>query len=126
MRLGKGVSVRVAMPPLRHGGRHAPQPSHRGANAVAARRHQSAVLLHRRESPDTELLKRLKALRRELASAYGVPPHAVFSNATLYEIVVRHPASEDELLEISGIGRTKLARYARQLLRLLRRGRLES
>jgi ATP-dependent DNA helicase RecQ len=70
----------------------------------------------------SELLTRLKALRREFASTYRVPPCAVFSNAALCEIVVRRPASESDLLEIPGIGRTKLARYGRQLLRLLAAG----
>jgi superfamily II DNA helicase RecQ len=82
---------------------------------------EPAVILHGRESPDTELLNRLKALRRELASALGVPPYAVFSDAILYEIAFRRPASKDELLTISGIGRTTLARHGRQLLRLLKR-----
>ena len=78
-----------------------------------------AVVLNGREGPQSELLSRLKALRRQVAGARGVPPYVVFSDATLYEMVVGRPTSESELLEISGIGPMKLARYGRPLLQLL-------
>ena len=81
----------------------------------------SAPVLTTRGSPQGELLARLKTLRRQLASAYGVPPYTIFNDATLYEIVVRPPASESELLQIPGLGRKKLERYGKPLLQLLGR-----
>jgi ATP-dependent DNA helicase RecQ len=69
---------------------------------------------------DAELFDRLRALRRTLADAEGVPAYIVFSDATLARMAAERPQDEMGLLAVHGIGRTKLARYGAAFLRVLR------
>jgi len=66
-----------------------------------------------------ELFDRLRALRRRLADEQNVPAYVVFSDATLWDMVARRPQSEDELLEVSGVGETKRERYGAAFLDVL-------
>jgi ATP-dependent DNA helicase RecQ len=68
------------------------------------------------------LFARLKQLRRSLAEELRVPAYVVFSDATLLEMAARRPSSEAELLTVSGVGLTKLARYGDKFLSVLREG----
>ena len=65
---------------------------------------------------DSELFEKLKSLRFELASQAGVPAYIVFTNATLADMCEKLPANEEELLEVSGVGRTKAERYGKEFL----------
>jgi ATP-dependent DNA helicase RecQ len=69
---------------------------------------------------DPELFERLRALRRSLADAEGVPAYIVFSDAVLARMAAARPADESALLAISGVGPAKLARYGAAFLRALR------
>jgi hypothetical protein len=40
-----------------------------------------------------------------------VPAYVVFGDATLLEMAARRPTNDEQLLEITGVGRHKLARY---------------
>jgi len=65
---------------------------------------------------DAELFKALRQLRKRLADAAGVPPFVIFGDASLAEMASRRPASRDELLQVSGVGRHKLERYGDEFL----------
>jgi ATP-dependent DNA helicase RecQ len=60
---------------------------------------------------DEELFDRLRALRKGLADEQHVPAYVVFSDAALAEMAARKPATHAELLEVNGVGQTKLQRY---------------
>jgi DNA helicase-2/ATP-dependent DNA helicase PcrA len=62
------------------------------------------------------LLERLKAWRRERAKTDGVPAYVVFHDRTLAEIADRRPRDWAGLAAISGVGPTKLDRYADEVL----------
>jgi ATP-dependent DNA helicase RecQ len=68
------------------------------------------------DSADPELFERLRGLRRRLAEERKVPAYVVFSDATLLAIAARRPKTEAELLEVSGVGLTKLERYGAAVL----------
>ncbi len=68
------------------------------------------------DDADAALFQSLRALRKKLADARGVPAYVVLSDATLLEIARRRPTSEEELRSISGIGPKKLAQYGEVLL----------
>jgi ATP-dependent DNA helicase RecQ len=70
--------------------------------------------------PDGELFQRLRALRRSLADAEGVPAYIVFSDAVLARMAAERPTDEAGLLAVAGVGPAKLARYGEVFLRLLR------
>jgi ATP-dependent DNA helicase RecQ len=65
---------------------------------------------------DKELFKKLKQLRRELADAEGVPAYVIFSDATLKDMCEKLPKAEIDLLDVSGIGQTKLRKYGEEFV----------
>lgn len=71
---------------------------------------------------DPELFERLKAWRRDRSRALEVPAYVVFSNRTLEGIAARQPRDEHELLEVSGVGPTKLESYGEEVLEIVREG----
>jgi ATP-dependent DNA helicase RecQ len=68
------------------------------------------------ESWDEELFQRLRALRLRLADEQGVPAYVVFSDASLRDMVLRRPSTEDEFLLVNGVGTAKCGRYAEAFL----------
>jgi ATP-dependent DNA helicase RecQ len=69
-----------------------------------------------RNSP---LFEDLKALRRRLADAKGVPAYIVFSDATLLAMAAVRPLTETELRNVSGVGPKKLETYGPAFLEVL-------
>jgi len=59
----------------------------------------------------TDLLVRLRRLRRTLADARGVPAYIVFSDATLHAMAARRPRDRWEFLDVAGVGPKKLELY---------------
>jgi len=72
--------------------------------------------------PDDPMFEKLRALRYQLATELGVPPFVVFNDRTLHEMARARPTTSDALLEISGVGATKLARFGEAFLAVLREG----
>jgi ATP-dependent DNA helicase RecQ len=68
---------------------------------------------------DERRFARLRALRRELAEAQGVPPYVVFHDATLREMAARRPRTIAELATVGGVGSVKLERYGERFLAAL-------
>jgi ATP-dependent DNA helicase RecQ len=62
------------------------------------------------------LFERLRALRKHLADAHGVPPYVVFHDATLREMVERRPLTLNQFADLPGVGQAKLARYGEQFI----------
>ena len=67
----------------------------------------------------TPLFEALRDLRKRLADERGVPAYVVFNDATLLEMAAAKPASEAELLAVSGVGPTKLERYGEAFLEVI-------
>ena len=100
-------------------------------NPVATKRPGRAKDPVRRAKPDVDpatpsadgdsaLYELLRALRRRLAETRGIPAFLVFSDATLVDLVAKHPLDEEALLEVQGIGPKKVAQYGEALLAALR------
>jgi ATP-dependent DNA helicase RecQ len=60
---------------------------------------------------DEALFEALRGLRKQLADEQNVPAYVVFSDATLAEMAALRPATLAELLDVNGVGQTKLERY---------------
>ena len=69
---------------------------------------------------DTPLFEALRARRRELAQAGGVPPYVIFHDSVLREMAARRPMSRAELAVLSGIGARKLDAYGDAFLEVVR------
>jgi ATP-dependent DNA helicase RecQ len=65
---------------------------------------------------DEALFETLRALRREIADARGVPAYLVFGDVTLRAMARAYPANEAELLQIPGVGARKLADFGARFL----------
>jgi len=108
------------------------RPLLRGETRVHLRRQGRAPRSERpgraaRESVETafdpgqaELWEALRACRRRLADAQGVPPYVIFHDATLREMVYTAPASREALADVSGVGVAKLERYGDEFLAVIR------
>jgi ATP-dependent DNA helicase RecQ len=57
------------------------------------------------------LFDALRAERTRIAKELGVPPYVVFPDTTLIAFATERPGSRKALLEISGVGQSKLERY---------------
>lgn len=78
---------------------------------------EKVVKTHRPEVPvNADLLDALKALRKSIASKKSVPAYVIFSDATLTDMCKKCPETPDEMLEVSGVGRTKLEKFGKQFL----------
>jgi ATP-dependent DNA helicase RecQ len=65
---------------------------------------------------DESLFEQLRALRKRLADAQGVPPYIVFGDATLMQMARDKPLDEEQLLAVSGVGQSKLDKYGQPFL----------
>lgn len=76
---------------------------------------EKVVKTHRPEVPvNSDLLDALKALRKGIASKKSVPAYVIFTDATLIDMCKKCPETPDEMLEVSGVGRTKLEKFGKQ------------
>ena len=69
---------------------------------------------------DIELYVRLRELRRQLAAKEGVPAYVIFSNATLMDMYYKQPTTDEEFLEVSGVGTYKLRSYGRAFMAIIK------
>ena len=58
------------------------------------------------------LLSALKAKRRALAEAQGVPAYVIFTDRTLIDMARRQPRTRSEFAEVHGVGDAKLTEFA--------------
>ena len=75
---------------------------------------------------DEALFDRLRALRKRLADAQGVPPYIVFGDATLAQMARDKPLDADALLGVVGVGQHKLEKYGADFLDAIAEHCLES
>jgi ATP-dependent DNA helicase RecQ len=114
--------------PERHGAlrmTEAARPILRGEQPITLRRDALARERGRTQpkalvsDEDAPLLSALKAKRRALAEAQGVPPYVVFNDRTLIEMAERRPGTLDAMADVSGVGATKLERYGAAFLEVI-------
>ena len=70
----------------------------------------------RSEGPADPMFDALRAARRDLSQAAGVPPYVVFHDSTLRGIAEARPRTLAELSTIQGVGAAKLERYGAAML----------
>lgn len=81
---------------------------------------EKVVKTHRPEVPvNADLLDALKALRKGIASKKSVPAYVIFTDATLIDMCKKCPETPDEMLEVSGVGRTKLEKFGKEFLEVI-------
>lgn len=73
---------------------------------------------------DRGLFEKLRTLRLEIARQEKVPPYIVFSDKTLSQMCVLHPRTKEEMLQVSGVGEMKYAKYGEKFLEVLMQERI--
>ncbi|RGB75823.1 DNA helicase RecQ [Anaerococcus nagyae] len=63
------------------------------------------------EDYDEELFNHLKKVRLELSKKRNIPPFIIFSDASLKDMAIYKPRSEEDFLKIKGVGDKKLMQY---------------
>ncbi len=91
--------------------------------AVAApRRARSSATTADIDVGDVGLFDALRAVRRELAAAAGLPPYVIFHDSTLRAMAASRPKSLGDLARIAGVGSRKLDAYGTAFLTAIRSG----
>ena len=72
------------------------------------------------EEGDRLLFDELRRLRKEIADENGVPAYIVFGDRTLREMAEKLPQTKAQMLEISGVGDVKYARFGEAFLQRCR------
>lgn len=72
-----------------------------------------------------KLFERLKKLRLEIAREESMPPYIIFSDKTLIDMAAKKPSSKPEMLDVSGVGENKFAKYGERFLEAIEEYRRE-
>lgn len=72
-----------------------------------------------------DLFEALRKLRLEIAKEEAMPPYIVFSDKTLIDMCIKCPSNEEEMLEVSGVGKNKLKKYGQRFLEEIQKFCLE-
>ncbi|MBB6163320.1 ATP-dependent DNA helicase RecQ [Rhizobium wenxiniae] len=68
---------------------------------------------------DAVLFEALRRKRTEIAKELSIPPYVVFADTTLVGFATLKPVSLEAMLEVSGVGQTKLERYGDAFLEII-------
>lgn len=70
---------------------------------------------------DTELYSLLCAVRKSVAKRINVPPYVVFSDPVLETMATTYPVTDEELMNIPGVGSVKAQKFGKEFLELIQR-----
>lgn len=63
------------------------------------------------------LFERLRQLRLEISREEDIPAYLIFNDATLKEIEIERPVTDDDFMRINGVGRRKMENYGYQFIK---------
>ena len=72
------------------------------------------------DDADLPLWNALRQRRKELAEEHGVPPYIIFHDSTLKEMIAKRPLNSSDMLTISGVGDSKLRKFGKAFLDVIR------
>ncbi len=70
---------------------------------------------------DQELYMMLRDLRKKMSRKLNVPPYVIFQDPSLEQMATMYPITQQELLNIQGVGTGKAKRYGQEFCDLIRR-----
>ncbi len=65
------------------------------------------------------LWQALRTCRKQIAEEQGIPPYMVFNDNTLRQMALEQPRTPTALLQVSGVGQSKLANYGDTFLQVI-------
>ncbi len=63
-----------------------------------------------------DLFEALRSLRTQIAREEGMPPYIIFSDRTLLDMCIKTPLSEEDMLNVNGVGQNKYHKYGERFL----------
>ena len=66
---------------------------------------------------ENSLFERLRKVRLELAKEEGIPAYLVFNDATLKEMERKRPITDEDFMQIIGVGRQKMQNYGYKFIK---------
>ena len=70
---------------------------------------------------DEELFSMLKDLRRSISKKLQIPPYVIFQDPSLEQMATMYPVTQEELLNIQGVGTGKAKKYGKEFCDLIKR-----
>ncbi|MCJ8013286.1 DNA helicase RecQ [Paenibacillus sp. KQZ6P-2] len=95
-------------------------PAKGAAEAASGRSGGSRRHDHSPSAVNETVFEQLRLIRRELAGKEHVPSYIIFNDATLREMSVVCPQSEEEMLNVKGVGEVKFRKYGKPFLDFFR------
>ena len=77
-------------------------------------------VVNKKEHYEIDLFEKLKALRLKLSKEANLPAYAIFNDNTLKEMSCVKPLFENDLLDISGVGKHKITHYGSHFIEAIR------
>ncbi|MCM3569156.1 DNA helicase RecQ [Neobacillus mesonae] len=71
-------------------------------------------------SKSDPLFEALREVRKQIAAQENVPPFVIFSDAALKDMCAKLPKSNEEFLQVSGVGEHKLQKYGLEFIQAIR------
>ncbi|MFY4775728.1 DNA helicase RecQ [Metabacillus sp. RGM 3146] len=68
---------------------------------------------------DDPLFEVLRSVRKEMAENEGVPPFVIFADNALKDMCAKLPQSDEEFLQVSGVGEHKLKKYGEHFIKAI-------
>lgn len=72
---------------------------------------------------DSDLYQALKAKRLELAHEQHVPAFMIFSDRTLHDMANKLPQSNNEFLQVAGVGQAKMEKYGKTMMAVIKKNK---
>ena len=74
---------------------------------------------HKTSTADKTLFALLKDLRKEISRKENLPPFVIFQDPSLEDMAIQYPITQEELLQITGVGTGKAQKYGKPFLDLV-------
>jgi ATP-dependent DNA helicase RecQ len=72
-------------------------------------------------SKNDPLFEYLREVRKQIADTENVPPFVIFSDAALKDMCAKQPKTNEEFLQVSGVGEHKLQKYGLEFIQGIRK-----
>lgn len=69
---------------------------------------------------DEKLFELMREKRKKLADQKGIPPYAIFPDTTLMEMAYYFPETDEQMMQIYGVGSVKLKRYGKTFGKIIK------
>lgn len=78
--------------------------------------HKETISKQQKQAPDS-LFERLRKLRLEISKEEEIPAYLIFNDATLKEMEKERPMTDEDFIQINGVGRQKMQNYGYRFIK---------